>query len=239
MCFYWSETADEQTTYDAIFAQHPGVLFFATSGDTGAYSPRPAVLLPFGGHYPGASPYVTAVGGTRWQSIAWTGSTSETAWQFSGGGASLFEPMPAWQTSYLSSSPLLALNKGMRATPDVSALADGEHSAFGVYYRLHWHTYGGTSVATPLWAGLSALLGQQMASEGKSLSALAQATSGGFNGLIYQTQLTQGNAIGFYPVTSGSDNLTVAPCSLCTAGAGYSDVTGLGAPNFAELLSHF
>ena len=57
--------------------------------------------------------------------------------------------------------------------------------------------------------------------------------------MIYQTQLTQGTAIGFYPVTSGSNNLTVSPCSLCTAGAGYSDVAGLGAPNVTELLSHF
>jgi hypothetical protein len=44
---------------------------------------------------------------------------------------------------------------------------------------------------------------------------------------------------GFYGVTSGSNNLTSLPCSLCMAGPGYSDVTGLGAPNFTELLSHF
>jgi hypothetical protein len=239
MSFGFPETADEQTAYDPIFAQHPGVIFFAASGDSGAYSPRPAVLLPFGGSYPAASPYVTAIGGTRWQSIAWTGPTSEVAWQFSGGGASLFEPMPAWQTTYLSGSPLLMPNNGMRAIPDVSALADGVHSAFGIYQDLHWQSAGGTSAATPLWAGIAALLGQKMANEGKSLSALVQATAGGFNGLIYQTQLTQGTAAGFYPVNSGSNNLTVSPCSLCTAGPGYSDVTGLGAPNVTEMLSHF
>ena len=233
------ETADEQTTNDPMFAQHPEVIFFASSGDSAAYSPRPAVLLPFGGAYPAASPYVTAVGGTRWQSIAWTSPNSEVAWQYSGGGASLFEPMPAWQTTYFSGSPLLALNNGMRAIPDVSALADADYSAFGIYENLHWSNVGGTSAATPLWAGIAALLGQKMANEGKSLSALVQATPGGFNGLLYQAQLTQGAAIGFYPVTSGSNNLTVSPCSLCSAGTGYSDVTGLGAPNVTELLSHF
>lgn len=240
MSFSWPETADEQTAYDPIFAQHPGVIFFACSGDWGAYSPSPAALLPYtGGGYPAMSPYVTAVGGTRLQSIAWTGSASEIAWQFSSGGASLFEPMPVWQTAYLSGSPVLALNNGMRAIPDVSGLADFEHSAFGVYHRLAWRSDGGTSSATPLWAGLAALLGQKMANEGKSLSALIQATPGGFNGLLYQTQLTQGTSAGFYAVTSGSNNLTVTPCSLCTAGPGYSDVTGLGAPDFTELLSHF
>ena len=147
--------------------------------------------------------------------------------------------MPAWQTSYLSSSPLLALDNGMRAIPDVSALADGEHSAFGTHHALQWYHSGGTSVAAPLWAGFAALLAQKMANEGKSLSTLVQATPGGFNGLIYQMQLTQGTTIGFYPVTSGSNNLTTSPCNLYTAGAGYSEVTGLGAPNVTELLSHF
>jgi hypothetical protein len=52
--------------------------------------------------------------------------------------------MPAWQTTYLSGSPLLALNNGMRAIPDVSALADGEHNAFGVYQNIRWQLAGGT-----------------------------------------------------------------------------------------------
>ena len=240
MSFGGPESADEQTTNDPMFAQHPGIIFFASSGDGAAYSPRPQVLISYGGgSYPAASPYVTAVGGTRWQSIAWTGPNSEVAWQFSGGGASLYEPMPAWQTAYLSGSTLLALNNGMRAVPDVAALADGQHNAFGIYQNLTWQSAGGTSMATPLWAGIAALLGQKMANEGKSLSALVQATPGGFNGLLYQTQLTQGSAVGFYPITSGSNNLTASSCSLCSAGAGYNDVTGLGAPNVTELLSHF
>jgi hypothetical protein len=49
----------------------------------------------------------------------------------------------------------------------------------------------------------------------------------------------QGPADGFYDITVGSNDLSASPCMLCTAGPGYDDVTGLGAPNFAELLSHF
>ena len=38
----------------------------------------------------------------------------------------------------------------------------------------------------------------------------------GFNGLIYQTQLTQGTTDGFYPVTSGSNNSDDFAFATCT-----------------------
>jgi hypothetical protein len=65
----------------------------------------------------------------------------------------------------------------------------------------------------------------------------AQSTAGGFNDLVYQAGVNQGPTDGFRVITSGSNNLST--CALCMAAAGYSDVTGLGAPNFSELLSHF
>jgi hypothetical protein len=240
MSFSFSETADEHTTFDPIFTQHPGVIFFASSGDTGSHTQPPLVVAhPFPtSAYPAASPYVTAVGGTRWGSLASSGAAAEVAWQFSGGGASLYEPMPSFQTNFLSGSALLSLNNGMRAVPDVAGIADPANSAFGIYFELAWHMEGGTSVATPLWAGLSALLAQEMATAGKSLPTLVQTTPGGFNGLIYQGMATQGTAAGFFPVTSGSNDLTITVCALCLARPGYNDVTGLGAPDFLVLLSH-
>lgn len=238
MSFSWAETADEQTNYDPIFAQRPGVIFFGCSGDWASYA-QPPRIFTFGSAYPASSPYVTAVGGTRLQSIAWTSSSAETAWQFSSGGPSNFEPMPAWQSAYLAGSPVLGLNNGMRAIPDVAALADFEHSAWGVFHRLAWHMDGGCSTATPLWAGFAALLAQQLANNGQSLPTLIQNTTGGFNGLLYQTRLMQSQPPGFYVIPSGSNNLTSSPCPLCTAGPGYNDVTGLGSPNFTELLSQF
>ena len=238
MSFSRPETADEQTRYDPIFTQHPGVVFFGCTGDWASYA-QPPKIYTFGSAYPASSPYVTAVGGTRLQSIAWTSSSAEIAWQFSSGGPSNFEPMPAWQSAYLAGSPVLGLNNGMRAIPDVAALADFEHSAWAVFHRLAWHMDGGCSTATPLWAGFAALLAQQLANNGQSLPTLIQNTEGGFNGLLYQTKLMQGQSPSFYAIPSGSNNLTSSPCALCTAGPGYNDVTGLGSPNFTELLSQF
>jgi hypothetical protein len=241
MSFSWNETADEQTAYDPIFSQHPGVVFFACSGDWASYAQLPPVISNFWGTsaYPASSPYVTAVGGTRLGSLVWAGVTAEVAWEFSSGGSSRFEPMPPWQSAYLSASPMLGLNNSMRAIPDVAAVADFSHSAFAVYHRMAWRMLGGTSAGTPLWAGLAALMAQQLATDGKSLSSLVQSTTGGFNGLIYQARVAQGATGGFYVITSGSNDLSSVTCALCMTGSGYSDVTGLGAPNFSALLSHF
>jgi hypothetical protein len=208
----------------AGFQSTQGTVFFAASGD-GGYNWQ-------GASYPAASPYATGVGGTR------IGAAGESAWQFSGGGPSSYAPMPAWQSAYLGSR-LAALNGGMRATPDVAAVADYEHSAVAVYYKQRWFMAGGTSVSTPLWAGVGALFGQYLLQKQDSLPALVRATPGGFNGLLYQARLTQGAQPGLVDIVGGSSNLTAQPCALCSAASGYDDATGLGTPSVAALFGAY
>lgn len=208
----------------ALFQSGQGIAFFAASGDGG--------FAWQGASYPAASPYVTAVGGTR------IDATGESAWQFSGGGPSSYAPMPAWQSAYLGST-LAALNNGRRATPDVAAVADYQHSAVAVYFKQRWFMAGGTSVSTPLWAGVGALAGQYLLQNARSLPALVRSTPGGFNGLLYQASLHQGTPPGLIDIVSGSNNLTLQACALCNAASGYDDVTGLGAPNAAALFAGF
>ncbi|MEO6921340.1 MAG: S53 family peptidase [Collimonas sp.] len=214
------------------FQSKQGVAFFASTGDAGFVSWS-------GAGYPAASPYVTAVGGTRINSVVWNGAAqNEVAWQFSGGGNSYYLPMPAWQSSYLSSS-VAALNGGMRAVPDVAAVADYQHSAVGIYYKQRWVMSGGTSASTPIWAGISALFGQYLGNKGSSLATLIKATPGGFNGLLYQAKVTQGTSPGFIDIVLGSNNLGSTPCTICSAVAGYDNVTGLGVPNSSKLFANF
>ncbi|AIY42865.1 Family S53 non-peptidase homologue [Collimonas arenae] len=214
------------------FQSNKGVAFFASTGDAGFVSWT-------GAAYPAASPYVTAVGGTRINSVVWNGAPqNEVAWQFSGGGDSYYMSMPAWQSSYLGSS-LTALNSGMRAVPDVSAVADSQHSAVSIYYKQRWVMSGGTSASTPIWAGISALFGQYLGNKGSSLAALIKATPGGFNGLLYQAKLMQGTNPAFYDIVSGSNNLGSMQCAICTAVPGYDNVTGLGVPNSSKLFANF
>ncbi len=105
MSWGFSEMADE-AAYDAHFTTPPGhaaITFVAASGDNG---------LRAGAEYPAASPDVLAVGGTTLNLNDAGNYLSETAWQDSGGGYSLYEPEPSYQDSIQST--------GYRRTSDVA-----------------------------------------------------------------------------------------------------------------------
>ncbi len=206
-----------------------GKVFFASSGDAGQ-SPGQ------GPSYPAASEYFTAVGGTQIHSVA--AANLDTAWLFSGGGAALSVPMPFWQSAFVGSTQASA-NAGDRAVPDVVAVADPAHSPVAFYFRQRWYLEGGTSVSSPLWAGIAALLGQQMANEGTSLSARVAATPGGFNALLYRSSLFSGADPALQPLAGGTSFSHGLPCATCGFGLGYNDVAGLGTPDVASLVSAF
>jgi kumamolisin len=124
-----------ETSYDAYFKQ-PGTIYFAASGDS------PGVI------WPAASPYVVSVGGTSISRNPTTGAfQQQLAWQAGGGGPSLYEPLPSFQ------SGVEGIPQTRRATPDVSADADPSTGVW-VYVSPYWYIVGGTSVAAPVWAGI-------------------------------------------------------------------------------------
>ncbi|MET3448255.1 S53 family peptidase [Ralstonia sp. 1138] len=222
-----------------------GIALFASSGDAGNYggriycSPTSTTCV----HYPAVSPFVTAVGGTRITSVSASGASGEQAWQFTGGGIGL-APMPSWQSTYLSGSndaAVITANNGMRASPDVAAVADYAHSAIAIYRAQRWGAGGGTSAATPIWAGISALLAQSMASNGgNSLAIRIQnaADGGGFASLLYGAA-TGSSLPSLLNITVGNNNLTGnGACAICASLGGYSDLTGLGVPNVMRLLGN-
>uniref|UniRef100_UPI00397AD2CD putative Ig domain-containing protein n=1 Tax=Amycolatopsis sp. lyj-23 TaxID=2789283 RepID=UPI00397AD2CD len=96
-----------------------------------------------------------------------------------------------------------------RATSDISADAD-PNSGITIYVNGATSQYGGTSLATPIVAGIWALAGTPNA---------------GDNAVTYP-YAHQGN---FYDVTSGSNG----SCGtvICTAGTGWDGPTGFGTPN--------
>lgn len=214
--------------------QSQGLVFFASSGDYGNYN------YNINHYYPAESPYVTAVGGTHIKSVPWISAQSEVAWEFSGGGFSSHEIMPTWQSSYLSRIGWsIPIGSGMRLLPDVSAVADVHYSPTAIYYKQQWSTGGGTSLSAPIWAGICALFGEYLSNKGQSLATLVKSTPGGFNGLLYQTKVTQGANAGFHDIVSGTNRPTDNTCSVCTAKVGYDGVTGLGVPNVTNLFSLF
>jgi subtilase family serine protease len=184
-----------ETSYDSYFSSST-ITFFASSGDNGA-----------GVIWPASSPNVVAVGGTT-LNVA-SGSVVETGWSGSGGGASRYEPKPAYQTNF-------GLSGSMRAVPDVSYNADPNtgvpvYDSLGYSGRYGWFQVGGTSAGAPQWAAIQAL--------GHTAS----------NNNLYQDAKSSAYTSYFRDITSGSNGYH--------AGPGYDYVTGLGSPlttNFTQ-----
>ena len=214
--------------FDGFFQAHPQIAFFAAAGDDGNTGSNQG--------YPAASPYVTGVGGTTMNSLANPSSGAlDTVWSSGGGGTSLDEAMPLFQTTFMQTTndPVLSLNSTQRGIPDVAFNADVDNSPIGIVMKGGWYGAGGSSEGAPAWAAITAGLAQaQGASGGNLQSTLIQ--NSGLNGLLYQVALFQSSASGFYPVTSGSDGT----CNVCSAGPGYDEATGLGVPNVANLLGY-
>ena len=133
-----------ETSSDSVFTGK-NVVFFASSGDSE------------GTIYPAVSPNVVAVGGTT---IARNPSTlafeSEVAWEDTGGGHSAFETRPSFQSGIAS---LIGAHRGV---PDVAAVGNPRTGVwvYNSYDNIYsgtlyaWNIVGGTSVASPLWAGI-------------------------------------------------------------------------------------
>lgn len=139
-----SEFATE-VNYDFVFTG-ANVVYLAASGDSA------------GVIYPSASPNVIGVGGTSTARSLSTGNLiREIAWSDAGGGLSFYEPTPSYQ-SVLPAS----ITQGARALPDISADANPnngvwEYDSFpiaGIMNPSNWWIVGGTSVATPVVAGI-------------------------------------------------------------------------------------
>jgi kumamolisin len=115
--------------------------------------------------FPASSPWVIACGGTTFKSEG--GTATETAWQRgtgSGstvGSVSTFFRLPDYQAD--ASVPLSTVRSRFagRAIPDVVACADPA-IAYSVLIDGKPCVTGGTSAVAPLWAGLTALLNEQL-----------------------------------------------------------------------------
>ncbi|MDP8979487.1 MAG: protease pro-enzyme activation domain-containing protein [Acidobacteriota bacterium] len=229
-----------------------GITWFSASGDSGGADCGDSQNNGLAVDMPASIPEVTGVGGTEFQEGAaqyWnTGNDGnsasvlsyipETAWNDSaadgspsstGGGASMFYSKPSWQ-----SAPGVP-GDNARHVPDVSLTASANHDGYLVYTKGAQHVYGGTSVPTPAFAGIAALLNHYLGSTGV----------GNINPALYS--LARTNPAIFHDITSG-DNIVTVPCSArsrnCvptavgfSAGAGYDSVTGLGSVDTYKLVT--
>lgn len=181
-----------ETSYESHF-QKAGVVFVASAGDYPGTS------------WPSVSPNVVAAGGTTVRRNPATGNVlAEAAWDSAGGGVSLFEARPSYQTKIASSVG------NYRGVPDLSFDSNPETGVW-VYDSNAggWNIVGGTSVASPAVAGIINLAGSFYTSTNAELTA------------IYGKL---GTAADFTDISSGY----CGPYEGYAAVAGWDPCTGVG-----------
>ncbi len=183
--------------------------------------------------FPASSPYVMAVGGTSLdrtsgEEIVWFEGDGVRRDQggSTGGGVSEMNKKPSWQTVDIPSVDPSA--NGGRIIPDVAADAAGSTGYFTVSQGTPG-VVGGTSAATPLWAGLLVRVMQS----GKNVGFLPPR-------LYRHTSTTSGKPLGSVAcrdITSGS-NTSGSSAAGYSAKPGFDACTGWGSPKGKALLDN-
>ncbi len=247
-----SEEGLEPSEDEASAFDDPGVVITASSGDNGylGWDARYEQERGFVG-YPAASPHVVAVGGTRLTLGAGSTWSGEAVWNgsgASGGGCSVVFTAPLWQQNAAGWPGTGCARK--RLVADVSADADPHtgvavtdsssacESEGGEGQRVHWCTYGGTSLASPIIASVFALAGgaHGVAYPARSLyenDRLAPATlhdvTSGSNGICLEGFNHETGISDCEPAVEARESCKSK--HKCLAGTGFDGPTGVGTPH--------
>ncbi len=212
----WGWTPADPSTLDPYFEQmaSQGQNFFAASGDDQAWSSSNEA-------WPADDANIVSVGGTDLTTSGAAGPwASETAWVDSGGGVSPDDiAIPSWQTGADSCS---GCSKTLRNGPDVSGNANFTYYVCADQTTCTANEYGGTSFATPMWAGYAALANQQAATNGETIGYINPTLYPAAEGSSYSTYL--------HDITSGS-------CGKYSAATGFDLCTGWGSPNTTGMIN--
>jgi subtilase family serine protease len=184
-----------QPAYD-----HPNIAVTVSSGDSG-----------FGVSCPSNMSTVVSVGGTNLQINANNTWKSETLWGGTGSACSGAVPAQPWQQA-TSNWAAIGCSDGRGAT-DVSADADPSTGAavYDSYGFSGWIQVGGTSLSSPLIAGIYALAGNA-------------------SDWAYPAQSVYDSPASLHDITVGL-NGSCSQTLQCHAGTGYDLPTGIGTPN--------
>ena len=256
-----AESNTEASQYQQANAQ--GMTVVTAAGDAGAadcdtgYPARHGLAVDV----PSSLPYVTGIGGTTfnegsgtyWNTtnnsyggsavsyipeVAWNDSSAANGLSSGGGGASIFNAKPAWQTG--TGVP----NDGARDVPDLAFSASPNTDPFLMCSdgdcvngfrntNTDLDTTGGTSCGAPTFAGIVALMVQALGAQGN------------INPNLYSLAAVSTNA--FHDITSGNNTVAcrigTANCASGTmgysAGVGYDQATGLGSVDAYHLISEW
>ena len=245
--------------YEVLFLQGAteGITFMFSSGDNGDEAATTGIVQT---DYPTSDPFVTSVGGTStainsagslawetgWGTVKYLRSADATTWNLvgflygSGGGESVFS-QPAYQSGITPA--------GARGVPDVAMDADpntgmliGETQTFpdGVYYDQY--RIGGTSLASPLFAGMTALAFEHAGGGVGLLNPTIYTHPGAFTDVTGSGPDAGNVRVDFVNTVDSSNGLrysvrTFNQDSSLAVGPGWDNVTGMGSPNSSWLTT--
>jgi subtilase family serine protease len=241
-----------------IQAAAEGIGVYFSSGDSGDETSNFGFATT---DWPASSPWVTAVGGTslgidaantRALETGWGTSTyrcntttlacSRIGWLFgSGGGVSRLFAKPAYQAS---------LTLTGRGVPDVAALGDpqtglliGQTQTFPDGVRYDEFRIGGTSLSSPIFAGLMALADQSAGHPHGFANPLFYAHPEAFHDVLsVKTAVARRNFNNNVDASAGTsdflrtfDDYSGSPTQKTSPG--WDNVTGLGTPSSSFLAA--
>jgi len=207
------------------------------------YSFNLSYHVPFAPIWPGSSPYVTSVSatwfnttdGVNFDEVLSDGSLGAPF--TTGGGFSYFQNQPSYQNeavqNWLAAAgdrapPAEVYNSGKRGYPDIAFNGNN----FDVYEDATGHGgIGGTSASSPASAGLFNMFNDALLAKGKT-------PLGFLNPLLYKMAKEQPST--FNDLTFGSNKCDFSTCCKWgyEATPGWDPASGLGTPNFGEILKY-
>lgn len=255
---YMGRAATSTLATELQQANAQGMTVLAASGDEGAAdcdSSAPVTNGPAVDE-PASFPNVTGVGGTtlsdgsgsNWNTagsaisyipeVVWNGSSAANGLSASGGGASIYNPKPAWQTG------LGVPVDGARDVPDIALAADPDHDGFLICgdgsctngfkdSGGSLNVIGGTSCGAPTFAGIVALMVEAWGAQGNinpNLYALAASAP-----YVFHDVTTGNNIQKCIAGSKGCDNGSFG----FSAGPGYDQTTGWGSVDAYQLINEW
>jgi subtilase family serine protease len=248
-----------------IQAAIEGIGLYFSSGDGGDEVANLGIASV---DWPASSPWVTAVGGTSLGVSASNGYVGETGWgtlraplagstwgtpafQYGGGGGTsrLFAE-PSYQQGVVGNDLATRWGTPGRVVPDVAMVGDpntgmlvGQTQTFTDGVSYDEYRIGGTSLSSPLFAGVMALADQAAgAAHGFANPALYGASATAFRDVAGNPLSAAVVRVDYVNGENAADGTTTTLRTLNSTGtihvrAGYDDVTGRGTPNGSAFIN--
>jgi len=243
-----------------------GIGIYFSSGDNGDESLVEGYTTT---DWPASSPFVTAVGGTTlavgasnnylfetgwgtytssWTGTAWSPTPPGTWLYGGGGGVSRIFAEPRYQQGVVPNSVFTAQGRTGRVVPDISANADpnagyliGETQTFpDGTVKYSEYRIGGTSLSSPLVAGIMALADQAAGAPHGFANPVFYANAGAFTDVTSPAStvaVVRTNYVNSIDASAGLAHVlrTANQTLSLRTTPGYDDVTGLGSPTASIL----